>query len=121
MLTPKFKQALREEIAGSSNESARPRYGIIVSYDINLNTATVVLSAPDSDQVERILDHVVCPVYPGVQMLNPQPGQGCWVVWAGGKNDSRPMITHFFDWNYGSKNDNTRLAAHTIPQYLLSM
>lgn len=121
MTNPKFRSHIRDQVDQIKNESPTSRYGIISSYDPFTNTATVILSAPDSDQVEKIERSVMCPVYPGIQMVSPQPGQGCWVIWAGGKQETRPMISHYFNWNFQKQYDRQYRSVHTVPQYMLSM
>lgn len=119
---PKFDKYIKDQAAQSNMETPTPRYGIISSYNTNNNTATVILSAPDSDGIQQILDRVPCPITPGVQMAAPGPGTPCFVVFLSSRNESRPIISHFFNHEY-QKRDYYRHtdARNGISQFYLNM
>lgn len=120
---PKFDNHIDERVRQRENTLPGPgRWGIISSYDQYTNTATVILASPDSDGVGDIVPNVQCPVYMGIQLAAPEPGRPCWVVFVGSKNDSRPIITNYFNFDY-AKRDFYRHsdARHGVSQYMLSM
>jgi hypothetical protein len=117
----KFDNHIQDKIQGYADTHPTGRYGVISSYDPLTNTATVLLTAPDSDLVQQIIPKVPCPVYHGIQNAGPQPGTLCWVSFLSAKNESRPIITHFFNHNYEGKDYYRHTDARTgVPQYMLS-
>lgn len=120
-MNPKFDQHIDNLMRQATQERAHPRYGVVMSYDSSDNTATVLLSAPDSDSMGDIISNVPCPVYMGVQNVAPEPGRPCWVAFKG-HNDRSPIITHFFNHAF-KQYDNVRqnTAKTSIPNFHLYM
>ena len=100
MPNPKFEKHIKGRVDQYKAEESRSRYGIVMSYDDVENTATVMLSAPDSDGTGDIIRGVLCPVYPGIQMAAPEPGRPCWVVFKDRTGEKFPIISHYFNHNY---------------------
>lgn len=96
---PKFEKHIDQKISQRDSEKSRSRYGVITSYDKTTNTATVLLTATDSDMPADVLKNVMCPVIMGVQAVAPEPGRPCWIAF---KTDSEqfPVITHYFNHSY---------------------
>lgn len=119
---PKFDKYVSEKAAQRQMEMPIGRYGIVSSYDPTNNTATVILSAPDSDGIQQILSQVPCPVYPGIQTAAPEPGRPCYVEFLSARNESRPVITHYFNHEY-QKRDYYRHtdARNGVSQFYLNM
>lgn len=114
---PKFDNYIRSQNAQFDAERSRSRPGIITSFNRIDNTATVILTGPNSDQIGDTYRDVPCPVYPGIQMAAPEAGRPCWVDFRG-KDESRPIIVSYFNHEF-SRFDYSRLyAAETgVPQY----
>lgn len=104
--------------AAQQNQSTGGRIGIIQSYDPRTNTATVMLTAPDSDTPGDIITNVMCPVLMGLQLASPEPGRPCWVVFRG-SNDKAAVIVNYFNHMF-SHYDYNRLydARSAIPKYM---
>ena len=95
------------------------RFGVIMSFDENENTATVVISKQETNEIEDVLRNVPCPVMLGVQTVMPSPGRPCWVVFKDG-NVTQPIVTHYFNHNYGNYDyANQVVSPNQIPSYLL--
>jgi hypothetical protein len=107
----------------SSNNSAKTgmRIGVITSYNAFTNTATVILSEPDSDAVDEIVTDVPCPTSIGVQLTAPEPGRMCVVLFKNGAI-TQPLIVSYFNHSY-RKFDYVKQnrAGYTLPTYLVSM
>jgi hypothetical protein len=94
--------------------------GVVSSYDRYTNTATVIVSRQDTDEVEEILQKVPCPVLLGVQSVAPEPGRPCYVIYKGG-NKTQALITHYYNHRYSDNDYNSQNRAHVaIPSYLLN-
>lgn len=119
--SPKYQKHLKETLSQHNNETPTDRYGIVASYDPVTNTAKVLSSAPDSDRLGDIYDRVPCPTTAGIQMAAPEPGRGCWLIFSG-RNEGRPMISHFFNHDY-QKYDYYRhtIADNGVPNFMVSM
>ena len=119
---PKFDRYIKDSIYQHNVEKSMSRYGIIHAYDAATNTATVQLSGQHSDELGETLTKVPCPVIMGVQTVAPEPGRPCWVVFKGGSNDSRAVISHYFNFDY-RQFDYPRLtpSENIIPSYMIGM
>lgn len=97
-------------------------YGIIQSYDSETNSATVLMTAVDSDLPSDILTGVLCPVTLGVQTVAPESGRPCWVVFKGTFNDRRAIISHYFNHRFETHDYGKQYVARSsIPRYTLGM
>ncbi len=95
--------------------------GVVASFDRYTNTATVIVSASDSDVVEEILYKVPCPVLLGVQSVAPEPGRPCYVAFKGG-NKNQALITHFYNHMYDETDYGRQTQADVaLPSYLLNL
>lgn len=95
------------------------RNGVIISYDAMTNTATVLISKAESDEIDEVLPNVLCPVKLGLQSIHPEPGQQCWVAFKGGSLQS-PLIVSYFNVNYEHFNyQKQNRIASGIPNYLI--
>jgi len=95
--------------------------GVVASYDRYTNTATVMVSAADSDVVEEIMHKVPCPVLLGVQSVAPEPGRPCYVAFKGG-NRNQALITHFYNHMYDEIDYSRQNKADvSLPSYLLNI
>lgn len=121
MKNVKFDQHIQGQINQANHEKSTSRYGIIMSYNSDDNTATVLLSSPDSDSMGDLVRKVPCPVYMGVQNVAPEPGRPCWVIFKG-ERESGPIITHYFNHAY-EQFDNGRhnTARMSIPNFQINM
>lgn len=94
-------------------------FGTIVGYDINTNTATVVIEKQETNHIDQILYGVPCPTYIGVQMVAPEPGRPCWVVFKNG-DVSVPLVTHYYNHMYHTYDHKKQTSTDsTIPSFLL--
>lgn len=122
MNNPKFQKHLNDHYMDQERSKQKGRYGIIISYDSPTNTATVVLSSPDSDVTGDILTKVPCPVQLGIQTVAPEPGRPCWVVFKNDRDTHNAVISHYFNQFY-NKYDHPRQAPADsgIPSFMLGM
>ena len=119
---PKFERHITNAVQADTNRRINPRFGLIAKYDKFSNTATVALMSQNSDVVESILEKVPCPMYPGLQMASPRPGQPCWIVFKGTQSDARPVITHYFSHDYSRKEYLKHYSARNgVMQFTLAM
>lgn len=118
---PKFDRNMKERTLQHEAERSWSRPGVIISYDRRTNLATVLLTGPSSDQTGDMVRDVPCPVYMGFQLAAPEPGRPCWVDFRG-KEDSGPVITHYFNHNYSKYDmDRSSRADTGVPQFMLHM
>ena len=116
-----ISECVQTQIQKSRANSPSGVLGVIASYDRYENTATVIVSASDTDAVEEILYKVPCPVLLGIQSVAPDPGRPCYVVFKGG-NRSQALITHFYNHNYSEYDYGRQTQADiAIPSYLLNI
>jgi hypothetical protein len=112
-------QQLLAAIGSDRNQNTSGRFGGIVSYDRYTNTATVIISKQNSNQVEQVLKNVQCPVITGLQAVSPSPGKPCWVVFKDG-NINQPLITHFFNHEYaGNEYGKQNGIGFSIPSFMM--
>lgn len=112
---------IESKLSSASSIKSGMRIGVISSYNAFNNTATVLVSEPDSDAIDEIIREVPCPVYMGLQNVAPEPGRMCIVVFKNGAI-TQPIITNFFNHSY-KKFDYLRhnRAGYALPQYMVSM
>lgn len=116
---PKFDKHLRDKIDIADNQRSKPRHGIVTAYDRENNTATVLLSDPTTDVPTDVLTNVPCPVMLGIQMVAPEPGRPCVVIFKGA-SESIPYITHFFNHRYGKYDYDRQTQSSTgVPNFML--
>jgi hypothetical protein len=122
MKHPKFDAHLKDQMRYNEQTRSKNRQGAIMSYDKYTNTASVLLSAPDSDEIGDLITGVMCPIHPGLQLTSPEPGTMCWVEFRDTHGDQMPIITHFFNHRY-AKYDYSRQAntKNGIMSYRLMM
>lgn len=118
---PKYKQHLQQTIQQASAELAKPRHGIIVGYDYLNNTASVMLSSPDSETPGDIIKNVICPSTRGIQAVAPSPGYPCWVAFKGDR-EKFPVILSFFNHNYEHFDYKRQYdSVNYTPKFMLSL
>lgn len=120
--SPKYDEHLKNVMHEDRLSRNISRPGIIQAYDPKSHTATVLMSAPDSDARGNILTNVLCPVFPGIQNVAPDLGRPCFVVFRNGQNDKKAMISHYFNHNY-NKYEYTKhnFARSAIPTYMTGL
>lgn len=107
-----------------SHERAKQkgRYGIIMSYNAYANTATVLLSSPDSDITGDLLTNVPCPIQLGIQHVAPEPGRPCWVMFKNDRDNNNAVISHYFNPLYNKYDDMKHSTAVSgIPSFMTGM
>lgn len=115
-----LKKCINSSIQGDRAQRPHGVLGVISSYDRYNNTATVIVSRPDTDEVEEILRNVPCPVLLGLQSVAPDPGRPCYVVYKNG-NKSQALITHYYNHRYDHFDYSRQTRADiAIPSYLLN-
>lgn len=116
-----INSAIQQQIASSQASRTGMRIGVVTSYNAFTNTATVIISEPDSDAVDEILTEVPCPTNIGVQLTAPEPGRMCIVVFKNGAI-TQPLIVSFFNHSYRQFDYvKQNRAGYTLPTYLMSM
>lgn len=117
----RMRDEARNAVAENRLQSMTGRLGVIAQYDEISNTATVLISGEQSDAIEDVLEHVMCPVTLGVQTVAPSPGRLCWVVFKNG-NYSQPLISHYYNHRYSDYDYGKQTQANNgLPSYLLGM
>lgn len=97
------------------------RVGVVCSYDAQQNTATIMISKEQTDEIEEILTNVLCPRTLGIQTVAPSPGLLCWVAFKD-NNITQPLITHFFNHRYQQFDYNKHTSTpDTMPNYFLGL
>lgn len=96
-------------------------YGIVISYDMTRNTASVLMAQTGTDLPGDLYHNVPCPTQMGVQAVAPERGRQCWVDFKNA-DPNFPVITHFYNYHY-EKVDYTRQqnAQAPLPRYMLGM
>lgn len=117
-----FEQKIRDNVvAPFQRTQVQSGYGIVWTYNARNNTATILMSAPDSDAPQEFFHDVPCPVQLGVQGAAPEEGRMCQVVFKNG-NPQWPVITNFYNYHYRDADYNKQTRARQpIPRYLLTM
>ena len=116
-----LKKCIKNEINTNRTQYPNGVLGVISAYDRYTNSATVIVSRPDTDEVDEILNKVPCPVLLGIQSVAPEPGLPCYVVYKVG-NRSQPLITHFYNHNYNLYNYGPQTQANVaLPNFLLNI
>ena len=94
-------------------------FGTVISYNSMTNTATVVISKQETNHIDEVLYGVPCPTFIGVQMVAPESGRPCWVVFKNG-DITQPLITHFYNHKYPVFDSPKQVNSNNIiPTYLL--
>ena len=118
-MSPEDKAYLKQCINEQRQQYPNGALGVISSYDRYTNTATVIVSRPDTDEVEEIMHRVPCPVLLGVQAVAPEPGRPCFLVFKGG-NRSQALITHYYNHRYDQADYDKQTRSHVgLPSYLI--
>lgn len=119
---PKFEQKIYERVVQPQLEQgAQPGYGIVMDYNAQENTATVLMSSRGSEDVDQLYTKVPCPVYMGVQSAAPEKGRHCWVSFKD-NSTNYPVVTHYFNHFYSNIDyDRHNLAVNVTPRYMLNM
>lgn len=116
-----LQECVKDEIRNSRGQYPNGVLGVVSSYDRYTNTATVIASRPDSDEVDEVMNKVPCPVLLGIQSSAPEPGRPCFVVFKGG-NRTQPLITHFYNHQYDKFDYQRQTTARVaLPSYLLNL
>lgn len=119
---PKFDKHIKSMILSHENSKSKGRYGLIMGYDKTTNTATVLLSAPDSDVIGDLLRQVPCPVQLGVQSVSPEPGRPCWVVFKNDRDNHNAVVSHYFNQHYNEFDYSRQTQAMSgVPNFMLGM
>lgn len=123
MYQPKAQQKLNDyNYMRDRTRNASGTVGVIQSYNTETNTATVLISSPDSDVPNDLMTNVICPITLGVQNVAPEPGRPCWVVLKGGMNDRKAMISHYFNHNFSAFDYGKQYQARaSVPRYQLGI
>jgi hypothetical protein len=122
MNNPKFNKHIDNQIKAKQQTQSSGRHGIILTYNAVQNTATIGLSAPDSDVLIDLLRNVPCPTQIGVQTVAPEPGRPCWVAFKGNKDNNNAVVSHYFNHMYNSFDYPKQSGAATgVPSFLTRM
>jgi hypothetical protein len=119
---PKFEERLKDKLINpAAMQRERPGYGMVIDHDRAQNTATVLMAQPGSDQPGEYFTNVPCPIIMGVQMVAPEPGRPCWVVFKDGAENA-PYISHYFNPSH-EKNDFHQQydVVNEIPRYIMDL
>ncbi len=118
-MNQKIQNQINNTLQSNSYNKRSGSIGTILAYDKYSNTASVLVSKPETDEVEEVLQSVPCPTYIGIQMAAPEPGRLCWIVFKNG-NLTQPLITHYYNHRYDTFDYNRQTStAINAPSYLL--
>jgi hypothetical protein len=121
MQNHQLNNKVNEQITSSNKREARPGYGIIIDYNEQDNTATVLLAEPSSDAPGQYFTGVPCPTMLGVQSVAPEIGRPCWVMFRDGLQSS-PVITHYFHHSYQDMEyDQQYYAVNSVPRFMMDL
>lgn len=111
---------IRKEIRTEKAQYPNGALGVVTAYNRYDNTATVIISRPDTDEIDEVINKVPCPVLLGIQSVAPSPGRPCYVIFKGG-NKTQPLISHFYNHRFGQYDYNLQSKSHVaLPSYLLN-
>lgn len=112
---------INEQISNANRQESQPGYGIIMDYNEEDNTATVLLAAPGSDEPGQYFTGVPCPTMLGVQSVAPEMGRPCWVMFRDGAQRS-PFISHYFHHSYQDMEyDQQYYAINNTPRFMMDL
>lgn len=121
MRYPKFEEKLRQNIDSSQLNNRNPYFGIVLTYDPETNTATVMTARPGSGKPGEIYRNVSCPQTLGVQMVAPEAGRPCQLSFPGGIQ-VEPIITSFFNPNHVEIDHRKQsVAKNEIPRFMMEL
>lgn len=76
---PKFDNKIQTQIDQSRMRQSKTRPGVIMSFDIRKNAASVIIDDQYSGQTGNIIHDVPCPMMNGIQTVAPEPGTRCLI------------------------------------------
>lgn len=115
---PKFDHKIQNQIDQSKMKQGKGRPGVIMSYSMKDNTASIVLDDQMSTQTGNIMHNVPCPVTVGVQSVAPEPGTRCFVQFRD-DNESNGYVAFYFDQPEISSSYDRNYTVNTgIPKYM---
>lgn len=119
---PKFEAKIRDRVLDPSlQQAAKPGYAVVLSFNKEFNTCTIVTAHPGSDMVGEVMADVPCPVQSGVQSASPRPGLLCWIDFRDGATQT-PFITHFFNPMFQQNNYQQQYQAKMdTPRFMLGL
>jgi hypothetical protein len=121
MMNKNVKQYVDESQFNRQMQRMSGRLGVVSQYDPAQNTATVMITKEQTDEIEEIVTNVMCPRTLGVQTVAPSPGIMCWVVFKD-NNITQPLITHFFNHRYEQFDYyKQNLTLDRMPNYLMEL
>lgn len=122
MSYPKFEEALKKKVVKPAlARKEQPGYGIVVGYDPEFNTATVLTAKHGTDVPGEMFFNVPCPVTPGIQGVAPEIGRPCWLAFRNPESPT-PIIVSFFSMNYQEKDYLPQNeAVNPLPRFMTEM
>lgn len=121
MRYPKFEQKLQDNINSVELRNQKPTFGIILRYDPESNTATIMTARPGSAKPGEIYKGVPCPQTLGVQMVSPEAGRPCQLQFPPGQQTA-PIIVGFFNPNHiQADHMQQTLAKNDIPRFMMEI
>lgn len=116
----KTSEQINEHFDQAFYRKANGRIGTIASYNPYENTASVIISSEQSNDVDEVLTNVPCPVTMGVQSVAPEPGRPCYVIFKNG-SVTQPLILAFWNHRYSQFDyDRQTKALNSVPSFLMS-
>lgn len=115
---PKFENKLQSQIDNSRMRQAKGRPGIIMSFDMRSNTASIIIDDQMSGQIGNIIHDVPCPIQVGVQSVAPEPGTRCFVQFRDDSEGS-PYVSFYFDEHNVSSSYSRNYSVNSgVPKYM---
>jgi len=116
---PKFDQKINDQILGSKLQQSRPRPATIMTYNIDNNTATIILDEKFSNNIGAMIANVPCPFFYGVQTVSPTPGTRCFVSFRDDVEKEPYIVSYFNDDNSGFKNVVNNSVDTGVPKFMI--
>lgn len=115
------QRKINRSIEQAQLRTAQPGYGIVMEFNEEENTATVLMAYPGSDMPGEFYKNVPCPTSSGIQTVAPEVGRPCWIAFKDGLQSS-PVITHFFHHSFGDMEyDKQYTAENNVPRFMLEL
>ena len=115
---PKFDQKINDQITNARFKQSKTRPATIMSYNIDNNTATIVLDEKYSNNIGEMMANVPCPFYYGIQTVSPSPGTRCYVMFRDEMEKEPYIVSYFNDSNSGFKNVVNNSVDTGIPKFM---
>jgi len=115
----KINQTIKNTINEHQFQKMVGCLGVISSYDAGSNTATVMITKEQTDEISDVIKNVMCPRIMGIQTVAPTAGLLCWVVFKD-NNFTQPLITQYYNHRFNQFDYSKNVkSTNMLPSHLL--